>query len=95
MPRGQVLAVRRTAWASARCLSSAPSTAAAQRLEPAGTNRRVDTAPDPASHFVIYVNGEPIMVKGTNWVPLDAFHSRDAERVGAGARRCSTTSAAT
>ncbi len=42
---------------------------------------RVDEAPDPKSHFVFYVNGEPIMIKGSNWVPLDAFHSRDAERV--------------
>lgn len=41
---------------------------------------RVDTSPDPESHFVFYVNDEPIMVKGANWVPLDAFHSRDAER---------------
>ncbi len=47
----------------------------------ASTVARLDRAPDPASRFVIYVNGEPIMVKGTNWVPLDAFHSRDAERV--------------
>lgn len=30
--------------------------------------------------FVIKVNGEPIMCKGSNWVPLDPFHSRDAER---------------
>jgi len=42
---------------------------------------RIDTPPDPEYHFVIYVNGEPVQVKGTNWVPLDAFHSRDAERV--------------
>jgi beta-mannosidase len=42
---------------------------------------RVDTPPDPQSHFVIYVNGEPIMIKGANWVPLDAFHSRDAQRM--------------
>ena len=42
---------------------------------------RVDAPPDPASHFVFRVNGEPIMVKGTNWVPLDAFHSRDAGRL--------------
>ena len=27
--------------------------------------------------FVFVVNGEKIFVKGTNWVPLDAFHSRD------------------
>lgn len=43
--------------------------------------RRVDMPPDPDSHFVFTINGEPIMVKGANWVPLDAFHSRDAERV--------------
>ena len=48
---------------------------------PPSAPARVDIAPDPASHFVFYVNGEPIMVKGANWVPLDAFHSRDAERV--------------
>jgi beta-mannosidase len=43
--------------------------------------RRVDAPPDPASHFVFRVNDVPIMVKGANWVPLDAFHSRDIERV--------------
>ena len=42
---------------------------------------RIDISPAPASHFVITVNEEPIMVKGTNWVPLDAFHSRDRERL--------------
>jgi beta-mannosidase len=42
---------------------------------------QVDAPPDPKSHFVFVVNGEPIMVKGANWVPLDAFHSRDAGRV--------------
>ncbi len=30
--------------------------------------------------FRFLVNGEEIMCKGSNWVPLDAFHSRDAER---------------
>lgn len=51
-------------------------------LEPADTvPGRVDAPPDPGSHFVIYVNDTPIMVKGTNWVPLDALHSRDAERL--------------
>ncbi len=33
--------------------------------------------------FRFYVNNMPIMVKGTNWVPLDALHSRDDERVDA------------
>jgi beta-mannosidase len=50
--------------------------------EPAESVRsRLDVAPDPASHFVFYVNHQPIMVKGTNWVPLDAFHSRDSARL--------------
>ncbi|MBN2308035.1 MAG: glycoside hydrolase family 2, partial [Candidatus Hydrogenedentes bacterium] len=44
---------------------------------------RMDRAPDPEGHFVFRVNGTPIMVKGSNWVPLDAFHGRDAERVDA------------
>ena len=30
--------------------------------------------------FRILVNGEEILCKGSNWVPLDPFHSRDAER---------------
>ncbi|MBQ4090359.1 MAG: hypothetical protein IJC56_10860 [Clostridia bacterium] len=31
--------------------------------------------------FQIYVNETPIMVRGTNWVPLDAMHGRDMERL--------------
>ena len=31
--------------------------------------------------FLLKVNGVPIMVKGTNWVPLDAFHSNDENRM--------------
>lgn len=34
-----------------------------------------------AGEFLVKVNGVPIMVKGTNWVPLDCLHSRDAERL--------------
>ena len=33
--------------------------------------------------FRIWVNEQPIFIKGTNWVPLDAMHCRDAERVQA------------
>jgi len=33
--------------------------------------------------FVFWVNGERVFVLGTNWVPLDAYHSRDAERLDA------------
>ncbi len=31
--------------------------------------------------FCFYLNGEPLFIRGTNWVPLDALHSRDAERL--------------
>jgi len=34
--------------------------------------------PDNPGHFRFLVNGEPIFVRGTNWVPIDALHSRDA-----------------
>lgn len=37
-------------------------------------------APD-AQAFRFYVNEKPFFAKGTNWVPLDAFHSRDADRL--------------
>jgi beta-mannosidase len=50
--------------------------------EPAGASQaRLDVPANPNSHFIFYVNNQPIMIKGTNWVPLDAFHSRDAERL--------------
>lgn len=31
--------------------------------------------------FAFVVNGQKVFVRGTNWVPLDAFHSRDAARL--------------
>jgi beta-mannosidase len=40
----------------------------------------VSTLEEPGE-FVFVVNGEKIFVKGTNWVPLDAFHSRDARHL--------------
>ncbi|HHY97696.1 MAG TPA: glycoside hydrolase family 2, partial [Firmicutes bacterium] len=39
----------------------------------------VTTAECPGE-FLFKVNDTPILCKGSNWVPLDAFHSRDAER---------------
>jgi beta-mannosidase len=38
---------------------------------------------DHAGRFVFIVNSVPIFAKGSNWVPLDAFHSRDAGRIPA------------
>jgi beta-mannosidase len=36
----------------------------------------ITTREDPGE-FVFVINGEKIFVRGTNWVPLDALHSRD------------------
>lgn len=33
--------------------------------------------PDKPGKFCFIVNGEPIFIHGTNWVPMDALHSRD------------------
>lgn len=37
-------------------------------------------APGDEGEFLIKINGCPILAKGANWVPMDAFHSRDAQR---------------
>ena len=34
-----------------------------------------------SGEFVFRINGEKIFVKGTNWVPADAFHWRDRKRL--------------
>ncbi len=44
-------------------------------------NRTDITDKDGNGEFRFEVNGEPIFIRGTNWVPMDAFHSRDAERL--------------
>lgn len=36
------------------------------------------TTPENPGEFCFYVNGEKIFIKGSNWVPVDALHSRDA-----------------
>ncbi|MDD2762460.1 MAG: hypothetical protein PHE83_00645 [Opitutaceae bacterium] len=36
---------------------------------------------DAKGEFAFVVNGQKVFVRGTNWVPLDAFHSRDAARL--------------
>ncbi len=64
-----------------RCRWIAPSPPAKPgRMSLPTTSAASTMPPDPESHFVFVVNNEPIMVKGSNWVPLDAFHSRDAAR---------------
>ena len=42
--------------------------------------RRVHGKPGE-EYFGFIVNGEPLFINGTNWVPADAFHSRDAGRI--------------
>ncbi len=37
---------------------------------------------DENGEFCFYINREPLFVRGTNWVPMDALHSRDKERLG-------------
>jgi beta-mannosidase len=39
----------------------------------------ITSASEPGE-FLVLCNGVPVMCKGTNWVPLDAFHARDAAR---------------
>lgn len=40
----------------------------------------INTAEEPGK-FEFEINGEYIFIKGTNWVPLDALHSRDIQHV--------------
>ena len=37
------------------------------------------TTPDGDGEFVFRINGEKTFIHGTNWVPLDAVHSRDPQ----------------
>ena len=36
---------------------------------------------DGKGKFRFLINHKPVFLMGSNWVPLDAFHSRDAERL--------------
>ncbi len=42
---------------------------------------RSEMIKDGEGEFSFFINGERIFVRGTNWVPLDGFHSRDARWV--------------
>lgn len=41
---------------------------------------KTDTTDGVNGQFRFLINGVEIMCKGSNWVPMDAFHSRDAQR---------------
>lgn len=42
---------------------------------------RSDICDENSGEFCFMVNGERIFIRGTNWVPCDAFHSRDKSRL--------------
>lgn len=44
---------------------------------------RTDTTDGENGRFRFLINGIEILAKGSNWVPMDTFHSRDAERYAA------------
>lgn len=42
---------------------------------------RSSTVNKDGGRFQFYINGEKLFIRGTNWVPLDALHSRDKKRL--------------
>lgn len=42
---------------------------------------RSDTTDGENGCFKFVINGTEVMCKGSNWVPMDAFHSRDVQRL--------------
>ena len=44
-------------------------------------DRTSTTDKDGHGQFRFIVNGKPVFALGTNWVPVDAYHSRDEERL--------------
>ncbi|MBQ1942867.1 MAG: hypothetical protein II368_04375 [Clostridia bacterium] len=52
---------------------------------------RTETGVGKNGKFTVKVNNVPIMCKGTNWVPLDAMHSNDPERLPKAIEECVDT----
>ncbi len=52
-------------------------------LRTVALERTPATTPEKPGEFVFRVNGEKVFIKGTNWVPLDALHSRDKSHLAA------------
>jgi beta-mannosidase len=42
--------------------------------------RTETSSPEKPGQFLFQVNGVPILVKGSDWLPTDTFHSRDGDR---------------
>lgn len=41
---------------------------------------KTDSLSEENPKFRFYINNVPVMCKGSNWVPMDAYHSRDKQR---------------
>ena len=60
-----------------RCLPPREDTIGIRTIE---LIRTETTTVEKPGQFMFKVNGVPILVKGSDWVPADAFHSRDSAR---------------
>ena len=72
--------------ASGRVLASRASRIGIRTVQ---LDRTEITAPEKPGRFCFVVNGERIFIRGTNWVPVDALHSRDAAQEVAALRLAS------
>ncbi len=50
-------------------------------IRTAELRRTSTTTNDGEGEFVFIINGKKVFWQGTNWVPVDAYHSRDKERL--------------
>lgn len=52
---------------------------------------RTETGVGKKGKFAVKINNVPVMCKGTNWVPVDAIHSNDPERIPTVIEECVDT----